>query len=66
MKKSANKLTQEEFNAFAGLDAGYEEMDKKLQEAAPRCHCKPMDYVQGDETVVWWECLTCGHTKEVN
>ena len=66
MKKSVNKLTQEELDAFAGLDASYEEMDKKLQESAPRCHCSPMDYVQGEHYEVWWECLTCGHTKEIN
>ena len=62
-----NKLTQEEYDAFAGLDASYEEMDRRLYEAAPKCHFTKMSYEQGEVGEGdWWECLHCGHVKDFN
>jgi len=59
-------LTDKEYEAFEGLEESYEYFDKKLQELAPTCHFTKMNYEQGDEYgEQWWECLHCGHTKEI-
>lgn len=61
------RSSQEELNAFIGLNDSYIEMDRKNAERAPKCHFTPMSLHQGDgENYAnqWWECHHCGHTKD--
>ena len=62
------ELTQEEIEAFNGLNESYIEMSESHAEIAPRCHFKPMAFDRGDGESynnTWWECETCGHTKNI-
>lgn len=61
------ELTQKEIEAFEGLEESYREMEKNINQAAPKCHFRPMTLEHGDgpEYVdAWWECSVCGHTKD--
>ena len=62
------ELTEEEIKIFDGMNEVNIEMDKKIEQSAPRCHMKPMMFEGGDfweGTDAYWECETCGHTKDV-
>ena len=44
-----------------------EEMPDYKEPPPPRCHFLPMKHDTADdgaETVSFWECRVCGHTKE--
>lgn len=58
------KLTEKEIAAFDGLNQSYIDMEKRLNEDAPKCHFRPM-YLDECDGVSWWECSVCGHTKDV-
>lgn len=60
--------TQQEIEAFEGLNQSYMDMEDKQNKIAPRCHFKQMFLEHGDGENYnenWWECSTCGHTKPV-
>lgn len=45
-----------------------EEFIEEKNEVRPVCHFTPMEYVSADDgcqTVEFWECKHCGHTKEI-
>jgi hypothetical protein len=54
--------------AFEGLNESYIEMEKQNNSIAPKCHFKPMEFMNGDGddySNTWWECSTCGHAKDI-
>ncbi len=60
-------LTQQEIEAFAGLNQSYIDMVEEQDKIAPRCHFRPMSLESGDgenSVNTWWECSICGHTKD--
>lgn len=41
---------------------------ESCKEEVPKCHMTPMEFAfadDGAETVEFWECKHCGHTKEI-
>ena len=64
-------MTEEEtFEIMEGMEEVNREMVEKLEAMAPTCHFRKMAYECADSdgmggTVNWWECLVCGHTKEI-
>lgn len=60
-----NEVSEEEYEAWVGLNESYDEMAREIESKAPRCHFMTMS-LEGDEGTMegaWWECSFCGHTK---
>jgi len=66
------ELTGNEIDRLAEKHGGNgEPIVKAFKQRSPRCHFKQMDLVYGEHPSGsgvperWWECSTCGHTKDV-
>lgn len=63
--------SQEEFNKIAaGMEEVNMEMGQQIEEAAPMCHCRKMNFEYGGDyeegsTEQWWECGVCGHQEDL-
>lgn len=63
-------MSEQDYEAFEGLEQSYIEMEKEFYKAAPICHFTKMSYEYtedyfGDDLIYWWECKHCGHTKDI-
>ena len=60
---TTEKLTEKEIAAFKGLDESYVEREKRLAASAPKCHFRPMSFMEC-ERAAGWVCSVCGHVKD--
>jgi hypothetical protein len=63
-----DSINQEQFNEICeGMDSVNDEMVRKIEASAPKCHFMKMKLEQSDSVdgyySEWWECSICGHIK---